>query len=42
MTRVHCDTASQHGRREDPMIDRAVTLEKRVAVVVGVANGIGS
>jgi len=24
------------------MIDRAVTLEKRVAVVVGVANGIGS
>jgi hypothetical protein len=41
MTRVHGDTARPHGRQEDPMIDPAFTLEKKVAVVVGAANGIG-
>jgi hypothetical protein len=33
--------ARQHRRQEDAMIDPAFTLEKKVAVVVGAANGIG-
>src|SRR6266511_4388795 len=40
-TGVHCGAGARCRRQEVAMIDPAFTLEKKAAIVVGAANGIG-